>query len=1155
MLSSRLRFRNHEVKRWSLNALEPRLMLAGDVQVDVASTAAVAAPLAEGNPSTPQLDIAEATEVESVIFIDAGVEDLEMLRTAAASDAEIVLIDQGSDGVEQMTHHLQQRRSVRAVHLVTHGSEGAIHFGNQTLSAENVGQYSEQLRTWRKSFGRDADILLYGCETGKGSQGDQLMQAIAHLTGADVAASDDVTGSQMTGADWQLERSIGTIDAALAFRMDALADYSSQLGITIRAAGSTGEENMQLEVNGQVVQSYSMAGTNAANGQFGDFNYNVDGIDVNSVRVRFTNDLFDPDNGIDRNLRVDFISVDGTVYQSEDPSVFSTGTWQPGGIQPGFRQSEYLHGNGYFQYAGDPPDVDPPDVDPPDVDPPGGTTLVDFDSFDSAAGLQLNGDAVVIGGELRLVAAAAQQRGSTYYTTPISVDADTSFEATFAARFTGGQGSAGGEGLAFVIQNSPAGTSAQNIGNYSGGLDYNAVPNSIGIELDTFKNVYEQFADELTITVNGVLVTPVATTASPFDLNNGQTYNVWVDYDGGSDLLSVFISNDDAKPGSAALTASLRLDQIVGNQAYLGFAAATGTAFNNAYIESWNVTVDGADPPQPDPGDFVLSSSSVNVNENAGSLTINVQRVGGSDGAASVNYFTSSGTAIGDSDYDSISGTLNFLAGQTSKSLTIDVFDDGDDEGNESFTLNLAGTTGGAGLGSPQTATITIIDNDGSIVPGVVNYGSFNSSAGLQLNGNATVTGGELRLVAAAAQQRGSAYYTTPISVDAETSFQTQFEARFDGGQGSAGGEGLAFVIQNSPAGTSAQNIGNYSGGLDYNALPNSIGIELDTFKNGYEQFADEITITVNGVLVTPVATIASPFDLNNGQTYNVWVDYDGATDLLSVFLSDNNQKPGSAVLTANLQLNQIVGDQAYVGFAAATGTAFNNAYIESWSLTATGAEPPGPNPGSILLATDSVSGIENGGPVSIDIARVGGSSGEVTVFYQSFNDTATAGSDYGAVSGSVVFADGETSKTVTMNLFNDDDIEGTESFSFRLLSSNGANLLTPRTATINIIDDDANLPVYNSFNSSAGLQLNGNAVVTGGDLRLVAAAAQQRGSTYYATPISVDSSTSFQSSFVARFDGGQGSGGGEGLAFVIQNSPAGPAAAEHRQLLRRSGL
>ena len=69
------------------------------------------------------------------------------------------------------------------------------------------------------------------------------------------------------------------------------------------------------------------------------------------VRVNFVNDFFDSENGVDSNVRVDRIEIDGESFQTEAPTVFSTGTWVSGvGITPGFQLSEILHANGYFQF-------------------------------------------------------------------------------------------------------------------------------------------------------------------------------------------------------------------------------------------------------------------------------------------------------------------------------------------------------------------------------------------------------------------------------------------------------------------------------------------------------------------------------------------------------------------------------------------------------------------------------------------------------------------------------------------------------------------------------------------------------------------------------------------------------------------------------------
>mgnify|MGYP000350835791 FL=1 len=75
-------------------------------------------------------------------------------------------------------------------------------------------------------------------------------------------------------------------------------------------------------------------------------------VSASDVRVNFLNDSYDPVTGVDSNVAIDRIEIDGVAFETEAANVFSTGTYTNGGIQPGFPQSETLHVNGYFQYDG-----------------------------------------------------------------------------------------------------------------------------------------------------------------------------------------------------------------------------------------------------------------------------------------------------------------------------------------------------------------------------------------------------------------------------------------------------------------------------------------------------------------------------------------------------------------------------------------------------------------------------------------------------------------------------------------------------------------------------------------------------------------------------------------------------------------------------------
>jgi parallel beta-helix repeat protein len=108
-----------------------------------------------------------------------------------------------------------------------------------------------------------------------------------------------------------------------------------------------------------------------------------------------------------------------------------------------------------------------------------------------------------------------------------------------------------------------------------------------------------------------------------------------------------------------------------------------------------------------------FSKAKYTVNENKNTVTITVTRTDGSNGAVSVDYATTDETATAGSDYTDATGTLNWGDGDASKkTFTVDIIDDSEVEGDETLILSLDNVTGGAGLGEPNTAVLTITDDD-----------------------------------------------------------------------------------------------------------------------------------------------------------------------------------------------------------------------------------------------------------------------------------------------------------------------------------------------------------------------------------------------------------------------------------------------------------
>ncbi len=306
----------------------------------------------EVDPSSTTAATAKTTD-EVVVFVDSAVRDFADVAGPIAEGASLVLINEAVDGISQIRRYLNSRPSVREVHIVSHGSAGQLQLGATTLSAANLREHAAEIRGWGNRLTRDADVMLYGCDVAADEAGKQLVKEIARLSGADVAASIDRTANAEQAGNWDLEYNVGNIETDLAFTSEALRAYRGHLGIEIRAAGSIGSEQMQLQIGSQIVSTFTVTNSNVFGRNYQSYFANVDGANINDIRINFVNAVYDPAQGLDGNLGIDWIRVDGVQYETEAPTVYSTGTWSPGvGITPGYKQSEILHDNGYFQFSG-----------------------------------------------------------------------------------------------------------------------------------------------------------------------------------------------------------------------------------------------------------------------------------------------------------------------------------------------------------------------------------------------------------------------------------------------------------------------------------------------------------------------------------------------------------------------------------------------------------------------------------------------------------------------------------------------------------------------------------------------------------------------------------------------------------------------------------
>lgn len=171
-----------------------------------------------------------------------------------------------------------------------------------------------------------------------------------------------------------------------------------------------------------------------------------------------------------------------------------------------------------------------------------------------------------------------------------------------------------------------------------------------------------------------------------------------------------------------------------------------------------------------------------------------------------------------------------------------------------------------------------------------------------------------------------------------------------------------------------------------------------------------------------------------------------------SVALSADNLPPGATFSPATGQFHwqpSTAGTSHSVTFTAAQSGGVALTDSELITIEATTA--------STALAFDRP-GYTTGesGPAALTVARTNGTSGSVAVDYTTTGLSATPGSDFIPASGTLTFADGETSKTIFIQVLNDTTIEANETFQVTLSNpSNGGTLGTPSAAIVTIVDDD----------------------------------------------------------------------------------------------------
>ncbi|HXF09632.1 MAG TPA: Calx-beta domain-containing protein [Desulfuromonadaceae bacterium] len=122
--------------------------------------------------------------------------------------------------------------------------------------------------------------------------------------------------------------------------------------------------------------------------------------------------------------------------------------------------------------------------------------------------------------------------------------------------------------------------------------------------------------------------------------------------------------------------------------------------------------------------------------------------------------------------------------------------------------------------------------------------------------------------------------------------------------------------------------------------------------------------------------------------------------------------------------------------------------------------------PGTLSFSTNSFTGFEGNGSVSLNVIRTSGSSGSVSVNYTTIAGTATPGVNFQTTNGTVTFFNGEISKVIQIPLLNNNFVQGTVNFTVNLFApAGGATITDPTNAIVSVVDNDFGVSFQNQTN------------------------------------------------------------------------------------------
>ena len=418
----------------------------------------------------------------------------------------------------------------------------------------------------------------------------------------------------------------------------------------------------------------------------------------------------------------------------------------------------------------------------------------------------------------------------------------------------------------------------------------------------------------------------------------------------------------------------------------------------------------------------------------------------------SFSYTTSDGSATAGSEYTTTSGSATITAGSSDVDIQVPLTDNAIDNSNTDFTFTISSPTN-ATIGT-ASETVTILDDEGVVSIGDIAVNETDSTASFtvtvqgpimssSVDVDFTTVDGSATAGADYVTKSGTLQFTSSDAAPFTTAETQTITVTLSDDALVEGDENFDISLSNIVS----------AGSL---VMPDNTG--RATITDNDAATLDFNTASSSGA--ESVSSASLQVDLSTQSASAITVDYavtgtatGGGTDYT---LADGTLTIPANSSSATITIASIVDDALVEGdetvivtLSNPSGATLGSDTVHSYTITDNDAAVI---PVASLSAAASVS--EGAGTHNFTVSLSSAATSAVSVDYATSNGTALATSDFTAISNTLNFAIGETSKTITVTILDDSVSESSESFSLALSNPSGLTLGTS-SVTVSITDDD----------------------------------------------------------------------------------------------------